>query len=152
MNSKENCLAYAREKLPRLMELSFGCEVRIREKLDTCTHYATATVIHKWIFSDEVVVRGVFISEEYKGKDAVRVPTEYISKIIGHIPQLQDWLELLGGNKGRGLYVDTDGDVFDIDDEGSPPFLTFNLTTGQPATDEDWNSLAELLGLNEKQV
>jgi len=70
--------------------------------------------------------------------------------IIGHPIQLQHWLRVLATTK-RGAMSTVgvlDGRV--RDGLGMTPqsyYMTFNLTTGQPATEDDYKAFCEIVGV-----
>lgn len=133
--SQQKCIEHAREKLERLRELSFGCELFSGEG-DLATfvtkenQYQTRSFLHK---GHNRVYQ--FQKSEFE-KD---YPT-----ILGHPPRLSDWLELLGD---KTYTLSMSGGLWDFANSMSVPVLKFNLSTGNPATDKDWDTLAELLGL-----
>jgi len=63
-------------------------------------------------------------------------------KIIGHPIQLQDWLAVLGSdyNPHRRI-VSFNCDTCSVDG------VEFNLTTGQPATEADYKTFNDLVGV-----
>lgn len=63
--------------------------------------------------------------------------------VIGHPPQLQDWLALLGGHYG----VDGVGGLYSSlhRGDGLPPLMKFNLSDGQPANEEDYKALNKII-------
>lgn len=122
--------AYVREQLPELMELSFGCEVEcnvmgkaLRMRVDGC--------------EVEVNGNGVKIDSDCYDFNVKE------GKIIGHPIQLQHWLRVLGEIYVSSLLtcmVHKDG-IFTL------LGLQFNLTTGQPATEEDYKAFCEIVGV-----
>ena len=120
--AKEKAEAYVREQLPELMELNAGCKI-----------------INK-------VTDGVRILTNSPG-DEIFVREHYT--IIGHPIQLQHWLRVLGMNE-RYVEMNSWGDVevrVLLGDKEPKWFLKVNLTTGQPATEEDYQTFCEIVGV-----
>ena len=124
--------AYVREQRPALMELTFGCEVK-----DT-HNQQYYKVCNKSVNGDLFVSHGSLISNQY------RISEDRIV-IIGHPINLHDWLAVLGL-------------IYSIDGEGNvwqyPALtkrrlmdITFNLTTGQPATEADFKIFNEIVSV-----
>lgn len=155
---KDRAEQYVREQVPELMELSFGCEVWI------------PTTKNKSQFGKQG--RGI-VTKNYDGQsaswsgydpktDAVSVymvetdvyrPCISLSKnkieIIGHPIQLQHWLSAI---RNYGLiYCEWFGDealaVQDCEDGGTDKTVYFNLTTGQPATEADYQAFNDIVGI-----
>lgn len=143
MNYKQKCLDifYASDLVNK--ELMFGCEVYIPK--EQC----------------KGVMSGYYHEGENRHKDRLNVSftdsghypfDKNTHKIIGHPPQLQDWLALLGGREYLvigtarmhpwNFVVDTTGQAIN---ENGMHLMKFNLTTGQPATEADWKALYELI-------
>jgi hypothetical protein len=129
MTSKQKCVTHAQATLPRLRELTFGCEV--------------AGIIPMGVevacLEDGRIAKAKLFSREMK------VPYENMKvKIIGHTPTLGDWLELLGRVETISkMTISHDADMLHI----FSPDITFNLATNEPSTEKDWDVLANLLGL-----
>jgi len=120
MNYKEKAEAYVREQLPELMELNAGCKI-----------------INK-------VTDGVRILTNSPG-DEIFVREHYT--IIGHTIQLSDWLRVLPSAREMNLLrdIETDTPVLDVWTENNG--VQFNLTTGQPATEEDYQAFCEIVSV-----
>ena len=95
-NTKLEQLTKAIQKaVPDIMELKSGCEVKVKEKLDTCSHYYNATILQG--YEDCVRVYGVSIQDENLGKFEQVVEKIDIIKIIGRPITLEDVFKTLRG-------------------------------------------------------
>ena len=131
--------AYVREQRPALMELTFGCEIwptQHREDMFTTSLWNVVAVDDRSLI---LRPKGKNIDE-----DMQTVDIKYC-KIIGHPINLQDWLAVLGL-------------IYSIDGEGNvwqyPALtkrrlmdITFNLTTGQPATEADYKAFNKIVSV-----
>lgn len=139
MTEKQKAEAYVRSKLPELMELSDGCFIMIGIEKQM--------ILSEWVRKKGVINVG--------GQD--EQPTYYSAKdyeIIGHQPQLQHWLRVLSlkdilNIDGLSMFasnfvVTTDGIA--MNDNGMH-LMKFDLTTGQPATEEDYQKFNEIVGI-----
>ena len=121
--------AYVREQRPALMELRIGTKVRLGQLTEDIFDYAYFCMS----VSDELGL--LSNGEEYK--------LEWLEKrVIGHPPNLQDWLAVLGemfaiDSYGNTLLFNTKNDNYGL------AGLRFNLTTGQPATEADYKAFNE---------
>ena len=127
--------AYVRKQRPALMELTFECEVivaGIEKDNPGCAHDV--------VVDDRKDEHGR-IGMGYFG----HVHPDDFQEIIGHPINLQDWLAVLGL-------------IYSIDGEGNvwqyPALtkrrlmdITFNLTTGQPATEGDFSAFCEIVSV-----
>ena len=139
MNEKQKAEAYVRSKCPELMELSFGCEVivaGIREDNPGCEH---DVIIDERKDEYGRIVTGYF----------GHVHPDDFEKIIGHPIPLQHWLMVLEGNVyhmyKRANYLQVvvgDADTGTIDHS-----FVFNLTTGQPVTEADYQAFNQIVGI-----
>ena len=93
MNKEQKTIAEIQKAVPDIMELKFGCEVKVKEKLDTCSHYYNATILQG--YEDCVRVYGVSIQDENLGKFEQVVEKIDIIKIIGRPITLEDVLVAL---------------------------------------------------------
>jgi hypothetical protein len=120
------------------MELSFGCEVR--ETLSG----ELFIVLGRYARNRKYEVYDVLNPKSGGVHESALMSHE----IIGHTPQLQDWLEVLQSRSDgwTAARVDSYGNL-DVGNgiRWENDVLRFDLTTGQPKTDEDWDALAELL-------
>lgn len=138
MIEQQKAEAYVRSKLPELMELSFGCEVKCNDYPDfpnTVRRYAG----EKWSQAIDGYLR--LIKEESSSR-LYPIDEEY--DIIGHPIQLQHWLRVLVGRVSDA--VDFDGHNLIVFAEHEA--LSFNLTTGQPATEADYKAFNDIVGIN----
>jgi len=148
--------AYVRKQRPALMELTFGCEV------DEIYWYKTET--HKkenqpdWMYSREggdygIVVKDLrsdFLPMWIDKGDQLEFqiqPDDIVSmKIIGHRPQLQDWLAVLGkiGVPVEAYVLENGLMEVEVNYEAK---IYFNLTTGQPAAQQDYKAYNDIVGI-----
>ena len=128
--------AYVRSQRPALMELSLGCEVTYRGSVGIPKINMCATVL-RTTASGSIEIYTSYT--QYKEKDELT--------IIGHPPQLQDWLGVLGElEEGDPFCVDCWGNLEDINRLGER-LMHFNLTTGQPATEADYKAFNDIVGI-----
>ena len=137
MTQKQTAEAYVREHRPALMELTKGCEIKLkRDKWTKCFIAEEATpgvpaVVHLY------GAPSVYLTE-LDGKNL---------KIIGHPINLQDWLAVLGElEEGDPFCVDCWGNLEDINRLGER-LMHFNLTTGQPATEADYKAFNAIVNI-----
>jgi len=144
--------AYVRSQRPALMELTFGCEVEWNgpkegftrvfmgylEEIDYGTKYAH-------IVSTDYEYR--------KGKkwSSCITKTEML-KPIGHPIQLNDWLAVLRQSieYSHHYHMYLDGGVAKLIawKNGTDELLfTFNMETGQPATEADYQAFNEIVSV-----
>ena len=141
MTSKQKCTEHAQATLPRLRELTFGCEVFTPNRTLHIVDYDTdlsGKVTRYWCRED----RNGYRIEPFKKKSL---------KIIGHTPALGDWLELLGTiddeyriksiDKIRGTL---NVGMWHISDCQKNTYLHFSLATNEP---DNWDTLKDLLNL-----
>jgi hypothetical protein len=134
---KEKAEATVREKLPELMELSFGCVVvhlseEFREPQNLCTVIGT----------DLMAGSGKLKLQEADGFVDYTIIEEL--KIIGHPIQLQHWLRVLGTHK-TWLFLDIDTLVVFDDPEYDVQLMKFDLTTGQPDSEADYKAFNDIV-------
>jgi len=141
------------------MELTFGCEV------DEIYWYKTET--HKkenqpdWMYSREggdygIVVKDLrsdFLPMWIDKGDQLEFqiqPDDIVSmKIIGHPINLQDWLAVLRNHCEQINYVQLNGTDYITFMPNKHPYKTmlFNLTTGQPAAQQDYKAFNDIVSL-----
>ena len=120
--------AYVRSQRPALMELTFGCEVIFNKiKRDV---YATRRK------QKEVYIQRVM--------DFTWVPIEKI-EIIGHSINLQDWVAALGEKNIVLIDIVIGGDIAKA--SVGETYITFNLTTGQPNSPEDYKAFNDITSI-----
>jgi hypothetical protein len=150
MTSKQKCVTHAQATLPRLRELTFGCEVHWNGPKEGFTRVFMG-------YSEEIDYGTKYahiVSTDYeyrKGKkwSSSITKTEMLTP-VGHTPTLGDWLELLGKKNGGDLQLGEAhiaGVSLYIQPDPTKNFFKFNLATNEPATEKDWDTLAELLNL-----
>ena len=133
--------AYVREYCPELMETTAGCQLRYETLGKELNADLVVTPFH--VVKDD---RVLFLS----GIDAFLCVGRVI-EIIGHPIQLQHWLRVLNHAESkdysyflRGEYWLQEynhGDLRDVE-----TMLRFDLTIGQPATEEDYKVFCEIVG------
>jgi len=128
---QEKAEAYVRQQLPELMELSFGCEV------DT----GVPRIVYE-LRGDTVITLagGIRFSNKLEDLEASKH-----WKIIGHPIQLQHWLRVLGERRWSYINQGTYFGAYDNDNDCEE--IKFNLTTGQPATEADYQAYCEIVGV-----
>jgi len=140
--------AYVRSQRPALMKLSFGCEVDHGQGKDTKITF----------ISKAVGVISLMRTNKHGDWQPYSIEQCYQDdlKIIGHPPQLQDWLAVLGDIGARIDYyptqrsLPTDKDFVTYDlryTSVSGVIVMFNLTTGQPATEADFKSFNKIVSV-----
>ncbi len=148
MNPKDKAEQYVRSQLPELMELSFGCE---------CTEVDG----RRAIFLGEKVDNGrgfnwpyCFLS--YIDGEPYTLGQNYAGEIIGHPIQLQHWLRVLEKSiNGCEAMLSVDGMLYEMRNEKGWDAgqyrhylgIDFNLTTGQPATEADYQAFCNIVGV-----
>ncbi len=133
--AKEKAEQYVREKLPELMELSFGCEVVIDEV--------------KQRVGGGVQLNGDGTERYLDGCGCCGGYLECETKIIGHPIRLNDWLRVLAekGTRYVAVNLSSKENVLYYEDEISHQSFRFNLTTGQPVTESDYQAFLEIVGV-----
>lgn len=141
MTHKEKAEQYVREKCPELMELSFGCWVT------PIAGNGTVAKIFK-VYEDDTFDALI----EAETEDALATITLTKAKlenveIIGHPIQLQHWLKVLNEavgtrNADRLGYHSNYVTLFIKD-----VHILFSLTTGQPATEGDYQEFCKIAGI-----
>ena len=131
--------AFVREARPALMELTFGCEVK-----DT-HNQQYYKVCNKSVNGDLFVSFGTLASSQY------RIAEERII-IIGHPINLQDWLGVLWESNPNLEYTDAQMPLAKFGarawyglEKAPSDWLWFDATTGQPATESDYQAFNEIV-------
>jgi len=128
--------AYVREQRPALMELSFGCRVKYGTSYTTVWQVLLAENSKEPNHYNTVDVRGA--SNYLRDIQS--------SEIIGHPIALHHWLGVLVESNNHWDYklvIRGDGVCFYKQEE----LLTFNLTTGQPATEADFKAFNDIVSV-----
>jgi len=133
--------AFVRDARPALMELSFGCRVKYGTSYTTVWQVLLAENSKEPNHYNTVDVRGV--SNYLRGIQS--------SEIIGHPIALHHWLSVLGGRIYEILVHEGVAKV-EVDRKQIGECFTytrifFNLTTGQPATEADYASFCDIMGI-----
>lgn len=134
--------AYVRDKLPELMELSAGCLIQsgLSAVLVVLDVEENGTIHTKSTYNG-------FVAKYRKKEQGGFI-------IFGHPIQLQHWLKVLEKSiNGCDAMLGVDGSLYEMrDNQGWDAgqyrhFLkvNFNLTTGQPATEEDYKVFCEIV-------
>ena len=126
--------AYVREQRPALMELTFGCRVKYGTSYTTVWQVLLAENSKEPNHYNTVDVRGA--SNYLRDIQS--------SEIIGHPIKLNDWLAVLVESNNHWDYklvIRGDGVCFYKQEE----LLSFNLTTGQPATEADYKAFNQIV-------
>jgi len=134
--------AYVRSQRPALMQLSFGCEVKLTVGI---AHLVELFCEKDGNFTATFVLEGAGIF-----KCSYRIDEVENLEIIGHRPQLQDWLAVLAEKNTRNVCVDlsqAEEGILYFEDEISHWSFKFNLTTGQPNSPEDYSAFNELISV-----
>lgn len=134
MTEQQKAEAYVREKLPELMELSFGCEVRWNGRPYTVQGIGGVSANSELDKGYIQITNHTPYGEAYPHKLDV--------EIIGHPIQLHHWLECLRQKLGRRVYMSLH--TLEVEDSGF--YMQFDKDTGQPATESDYRSFNEIVG------
>jgi hypothetical protein len=130
--------AYVREQRPALMELTFGCEVDHNQGKDTKITF----------ISKAVGVISLMRTNKHGDWQPYSIEQCYQDdlKIIGHPLNLQDWLAVLAQRWELKCsdYV-SELHVTCFNDSHGTYEIIFNLTTGQPATESDYQAFNEIV-------
>ena len=127
--------AYVRSQRPALMELSLGCEVTYKGSVGVPKINMCATVL-RTTASGSIEIYTSYT--QYKEKDELT--------IIGHRPQLQDWLAVLGkiGVPVEAYVLEKGLMEVEVNYEAK---IYFNLTDGQPSSPEDYEAFNDIVGV-----
>ena len=152
-NHKKKCLDifYASDVVNK--ELTFGCEVRIYTKGEQFQGNESEPAEHNLdeifrIHTDEDHIEWdcfTFDLGDIEAGCTDKEPNEesFFFDIIGHPPQLNNWLALVDKANTGNSYIFQHSSI--IYRPQNKIVVDFNLTTGQPATDLDWKCLYELI-------
>jgi hypothetical protein len=156
MNYKEKAEQYVREKLPELMELSFGCWVEIVCPMLGGTYKDKGRVVgvndwsdggdydhHRTEAERKTIQVSYYRSDDYQIVD--RTPDKY--KIIGRPIQLQHWLRVLARISPKPIIEIWSNQVEVYLNNKPAENILFDLTTGQPATDANYQAFCEIVGV-----
>lgn len=140
MDYKDRALAHVRKMCPELMKLSKGCILQHKD------FGGVGCVLHRYDPDKRIVwfTHPAYISLKKYLFDSV--------KIIGHTPHLEHWLRSLrhADNRDYSYFLRGEywlreynhGDLREVD-----TMFRFDLTTGQPATEEDYKAYCEIVGV-----
>jgi len=127
---------FVRKARPALMELSFGCRVKYGTSYTTVWQVLLAENSKEPNHYNTVDVRGA--SNYLRDIQS--------SEIIGHPIALHHWLSVLVESNNHWDYklvIRGDGVCFYKQEE----LLSFNLTTGQPATEADYKAFNDIVSV-----
>jgi len=147
MTEKLKAEAYVRKQRPALMELSFGCEVKLTVGI---VHLVELFCEKDGDFTATFVLDGAGIF-----KCSYRIDEVENLKIIGHSINLQDWLAVLEklDTVENPIHVDwcaewyKKGCLTVTYCKGHPminKIVTFDFSTGQPNSPEDYKAFNEI--------
>ena len=133
--------AYVREQRPALMELTFGCEVIVAgiEKDNPGCEYDV-------VVDDRKDEHGR-IGMGYFG----HVHPDDFQEIIGHPIKLNDWLAVFN-DKLITFVVKASIGLAELGVNEGNNIISFNLTTGQPATEADYKAFNEIVSVCTKNT
>jgi len=138
--------AYVRSQILDLMELREGCVFK-NQYGEMCTVLRTNRTWNEEQKESETYD----YSCQERNKETLsfhRSPAHPFWVIIGHQPQLQDWLAVLGGIKSKRTFgIDEDGECFADRGYDRNYVCKFNLTTGQPATEADYKLFNDIVSI-----
>lgn len=131
---QEKAEKYVREKLPELMELSFGCWIE--------NMYGAQTVVTSAMNGNATTTWFANCNKDDLAGSGY--------KIIGHPIQLQHWLKAIPTYIPYFIETVEASDITTIrlsrrDGQDRP--VWFNLTTGQPASEKDYQMFYTLVGV-----
>jgi len=138
---KEKALAHVRSVCPELLRLTVGClvEVRLLPNPEKTLHKLVAD------FDGDFKKNGLpranthFEVYEFGGLGG-----DCMTKIIGHTPHLEHWLNAMNlpPNTKIENYTENRFGVWNGEVR-----IYFNRTTGQPATEEDYQKYNQIVGI-----
>jgi hypothetical protein len=140
MTSQGKCVTHAQATLPRLRELTNGC-IFLAGKVK----WQVLSKDDSRLYGDYVL--SMHAVNGFGSRSFYQEEIEEKFVILGHTPTLGDWLELLGAIKTLRYDCSKEGDMMLAVREGYTLKMMFNLATNEPATEKDWDTLAELLNL-----
>lgn len=129
MTHKEKAEQYVRDHLPELMEPKSGCRVTL--KSDAWHELG-------------VMIRNQKIDNITTGKVVERTSDW---EIIGHTIQLQHWLRVLKAHSDVEVALHYHKVHYLAVQQPMGKTAEFNLTTGQPATESDYQALCNIFGI-----
>lgn len=138
--AKSKAEAYVRSKIPELMELSFGCEVQI-----------TNSELWRLVGGKVTVGGGYRAHAGHSYIDVAELDCQIKkgnAEIIGHPIQLHHWLRVLAhiADFTIELYAITDECDVNVRKNDRKYCIKINLSTGQPATEEDYTAFLTIVG------
>lgn len=150
---KEKAEAYVRKQLPELMELSLGCEVKFTYCFDfeddnETRKQITAIVVGGGFYDNSVeVVTTDIINDDWKNIQLQLMKNDVTLEIIGHPIQLQHWLRVLKDHSDVEVMLHYHKVHYLAVQQPMGKTAEFNLTTGQPATEADYQAFCDIVGI-----
>lgn len=144
---KERAEKYVRSKCPELMELSFGCEVQ---------PYGVNSPECRYVIASRFTKGGrhfcTGVHERANPKQEL-FSKEEIKFVFGHPIKLNDWLSAIDTVFGQ-MKKSGSGTFLNVEVYESPKYeglshttINFNLITGQPATEADYQAFNQIVGI-----
>jgi len=132
--------AYVREQRPALMELTRGCVFTSKYNRNLRIEFTSkSTTTGK--MNPGKHWEGILLNKNGKGRKC-KFPVD-TGEIIGHQPQLQDWLAVFN-DKLITFVVKASIGLAELGVNEGNTIISFNLTTGQPATESDYQAFNEI--------
>jgi hypothetical protein len=139
-SEKDKAEQYVREKLPELMELSFGCVVQ-PYGLNHPENYCT--ILGKIATSDYDFKCYNLTTNKHQ-----LLNQEEMKFIFGHPIEYRHWMQELEKHLDVDrYYYRTDGRVMYEDHGVNFEKIRFDLTTGQPASEADYKAFNDIVGI-----
>jgi len=156
MTNIEKAKQLVRDRIPDLKKLSFGCGFQLSwEGCGTGMNYDDYPADERfivWNTDDDNMthyeIGDLSKDELYEAMNNNRgyaKDLEMMVEIIGHEPQLQHYMQVL---KAKNIMHTLESDllrIFEDEMDDKPSQIRFNLTTGQPATEEDAKKFISLV-------
>lgn len=143
---KERAEKYVRSKCPELMELSFGCLIDWGEWGAGIKGSTTTTRPYRWFDEGDW-------EEELNPNTMSKTIKSCKAVIVGHPIQLQHWLSAIDTVFGQ-MKKSGSGTFLNVEVYESPKYeglshitINFNLITGQPATEADYQAFNQIVGI-----
>ena len=147
MTNKQQAEQLVRERVPELLELSFGCEVKYKNA-DSDTVLTVSGDTYEVEYAKGCIFVPIANRDPERGGVEIRT-----IEIIGHKPQLQHYLAVLGDTHIMGsIKVSGSGnfllvEVYEYNRYGDAPIQTikFSANTGAPASESDAEAFINLV-------
>jgi len=135
--------AYVRSQRPALRKLTRGCVFTSKYNRNLKIEFTNKSTTTGRMNPGKHW-NGILLNENGKGQKC-KFPVD-TGEIIGHQPQLQDWLAVLGK---IGVTVESyvlENGVMEVEVNYEAK-IYFNLTTGQPNSPEDYQAFNDIVGV-----